>query len=209
MNSYWNKDGLLRAKDFEDDQNLLLRTSYYHLLKPEPEVKANLHRAATLMFDDGHIAQHPYTTWQEDPASHDELTAFLYVTAKDPDLIKKIKVGPYIKYPQVLFHLLYCKTRSAIYLWISCLWMLGGIWRKTKSSNGRWDTDSELLSMTKIETIRQIEGSAECDIPFYRTMLKRLRKNWGEDYPRALINEMLWYDNNHPLRLVFDSNKSL
>lgn len=207
--NYYTSYGLLRARPTEDDQNCLLRTAYLHYVTRNSGLITSAMAAMSKMNDNGKYAQHPDTTWREDRASHDEITAVIYFLAivGYTQEIKKIKIGYYLKYPQIIFFILTCK-----YPWVwpfrfLCgLIMYLGVSVRENASNGRPDTDSELLAMLKIEALDYLG----IKLPIYciGTISFRILKNWGArtlyDKPThpsfpILITEMLWYDPNHPL----------
>ncbi len=201
--NYWNQFGLLRAFTWENDQNGLLRVAYYHLLGGKP--KEHLENALTAMGymhdGKGRWAQHPETTWDEDRASHDEATAIMYFLTLGEhceNMIKDFKLGYYAKYIQIIFFLLAIKYKSKIALWIACWIIYFGVAKKEKAKNGRWDTDSELLALLKIDTIEKVFG--EC--PLKDSILARIIQNWGDNYEKVLIDEMLHYAPDHPLRNI-------
>lgn len=194
--SFWNPDGLLRARNYEDDQNMLLRNAYYDLASWSSNGQLFLDslNAIEKMNFDGRYAQHPYTTPDLDVASHDEMTAILYfyaITKSKHHHIKEIKIGYYIKYYQIIFHLLACKHRSNFCSFLSSIYLLLSTYFKNPN-----DTDGELLAILKLATI-EILGLKPY---FKRRILKRIAKNWGENYFKALIDAMLWYAPEHPLR---------
>ena len=139
-------------------------------------------------------------------ASHDEITAVIYVKANTPQSqITNIRVTPYLKYPHVLFHLLYCKTGLQVFNFLSGIWIYYGVKTKEKASNGLWDTDSELLALLKLETCHLLFNSPVFLEDKIRAAIK---KNWGENFGKALIDEMLWYAPRHPLRQLFLENEN-
>jgi len=215
--TYWTHLGLLRSVTWEDDQNGLLRLAYYHLKQKRIGVhrydehleKATL--AIAIMHDgDGRYAQHPDTRWDLDRASHDEMTAITYFISHYDDglleatLLEDIKLGYYAKYIQIIFYLLAIKYRSKIALWIACLIVYLGVRTKEKAANGRWDTDSELLALLKIDTIERVFGA----MPLKDKILSKIREHWGQDYMKTLIDEMLWHAPDHPLRTDIKHNDS-
>lgn len=208
---YWNEFGLLRANNYENDQNGLLRAAYYHYGVGDVPL-GRIEKSLCIMDDRGRYAQHPENTWEGDRASHDELTAILYfwTVLENPYKIQDIKIGYYLKYPQVLFFLLSCQhTWFWPFRFMCGLWMLGGVWKKERAKNGRWDTDSELLSLLKIAVFKMIGVS----LPFRKKIESKILRNWGvgtdpvnlrSRWPHlsfpVLIKSMLHYDENHPLR---------
>lgn len=203
-NSYWTTLGLLRAVTWENDQNGLLRLAYYHLFKNRPIL--HLERAiiaiAIMHNGEGKYAQHPETRWDLDRASHDEMTAITYfISYYDDDLLKDIKLGYYAKYIQIIFYMLAIKYRSKIALWIACLIIYLGVRDKERAANGRWDTDSELLALLKLDTIERVFRRPAF---FKKRILSKITDHWGDDYKKTLVQEMLWYAPEHPLFKVFD-----
>lgn len=208
--TYWNEFGLLNAQTYENDQNGLLRLAYYHLFvdfNGNPYEDTHLQsacRAMGMMHEDGRWAQHPEQTWKGDRASHDEMTAILYflVLSKyrfwDSNVIKQIKIGYYLKYPQVIFHLLAIKHRSNICKYIAAFVVYMSVAKKEKTKTGRWDTDSELLALVKIKTIEVQFGK----MPMKKKIMDKIKKHWGDNYQKALIDDMLHYAPEHPLRKI-------
>jgi len=229
--NYWNEDGLLRAQTYENDQNMILRLAYYHLFSGDKteEHFQNACKALGRMHDDGRWAQHPYCTWEEDRASHDELTAILYfltiarkkfwdggvikqrsmLRSQAADLAalylsyniirKQIRISYYLKYIQIIFYLLAIKHKSKIFLYPAVWIIYFGVKDKERANNGHWDTDSELLALLKIDTIEREFGK----MPMKEKIMGKIKEHWGDNYQKELIDSMLHYAPEHPLRQLF------
>jgi len=199
--SYWNQDGLLRAHYWEDDQNMVLRNAYFYHRTDTLKVYIHSIEAIKRMRFNNRYAQHPYTTPDLDIASHDEMTAILYFysfISGYRSIIREIKIGYYIKYYQIIFHLLACKYKSNLFSFLSSIYLVLSTYKKNPN-----DTDGELLAILKLKTIEQMGLK-----PFFKkSILKRIQKNWGEDYFKELIFAMLSYAPDHPLVWAVKQNR--
>jgi hypothetical protein len=200
--SYWNKDGLLKAREYEDDQNMLLRTAYYHYFGGKVPTSIWLTELGE-MFVGGNWAQHPDAVQEQsryitDKASHDEMTGIFYFCSLNNGAmdyyIKHTKCWKYLHQPQVFFFLIACKYKWAWAIWLAYLIMYIGNSKKEKAKNGKWDTDCALLSLLKIKTFQNLGISlSEKD----RKIKWEIIGHWGD--VTALIKEMLSSEPNHPL----------
>ena len=208
--TYWDESGLLKARKYERDQNMLLRTAYYHLFGGKID-KQVLFVGVDSMTKDFYqtFAQHPYTTYEKDFSSHDELAAVIYslslLGAKD-NYIKYIKHWRYILYPQVFFFLLACKYKWKWAINAAYMQMNYSTSQFKKSKNGKWDTDGALLALLKIATFQNLsinkplkDYRVEKNITFNWASKRVFHKTQLNHAKKNLIREMLSEEKDHPL----------
>jgi len=205
MNDYWDESGLLKARRHEVDQNMLLRSAYYRMFYGNDQDSAFSAHLCYLvlqkMQSKGNWAQHSYTTYKGDRASHDEMTAIFYFTAiyRIAYYQKTTKVWKYLHQPQVFFFLLACKYKWKWAVFAAYLQMLISVSSKKRSANGKWDTDGSLLALLKIKTLEALK----IDVPQKEyKILEAIKENWGYNYKKSLINEMLGDEPEHPLMVL-------
>lgn len=199
--NYWDEEsGLLKAVPWERDQNMLLRTAYFHLFggKNIDGIKIGMSLAA--MYKKGNWAQHPFTTYKKDRSSHDEMTSVFYFSSIHPEkevskiYLSSTKVYKYLFYPQVFFFLLACKYKWKWAIEFAYIAMYSATSKKEKAKSGKWDTDGALLTLLKIEAFKNLG----INNPWKDRELEfNISSNWGDK--KELIKEMLSDHPNHPL----------
>lgn len=203
--NYWNEFGLLRGYSHENDQNGLLRLAYYYLFDDgiidRPHHRENALDALEKMNYYGYYSQHPECTPEQDPASHDEMTAVLYFYSAHCRYTKinGIRTLPYLKYIQFFPYLKSIQTENKFLVWLSGFIIYQGVKDVEMAKNGKLDTDSELLALLKLKTYENL-GIRQ---PWEYKIMKVIRHNWGNNYEKKLIGVML-EDPAHPLRVLVD-----
>ena len=204
MRKWFDEIGLMRAYEGEDSVNGLLFTAYAVMtgaINPDARqvnewlivhIKSYITKYPDLL--DLKIKQ----TWRdpdgERDGSHDEMTAFFYLSKKFGfSYHKKVDLSPY-KHPRDFAW--YRMQRSARGKLLSPIYSLVAIttcYRKQYNKKAeQYDTDGKLLYLSRRELSAMPITDFICD--------KLLEWRWGKSYMKALFDIYFWHSPEHPIR---------